>query len=99
MMAYVARFVRTNNPNVKNLPKWERWSNEDGEPKVIVFDATENDIAIEMIPEEVTIPGIQAELAGVISTWNETYNLVPPGDPSYVDYEAWWGTIPWVFVW
>jgi len=99
MMAYVAKFVRTNNPNVKGLPKWNRWSNEEGEPKVIVFDATENDIAIEMIQEEVTLPDIQAELTGVISTWNETYNLVPSEDPLYVDYEASFGWLPWYFVW
>jgi len=49
-------------------------------------------------PEEVTTSGVQAELAGVISTWNETYNFVPPGELGYVDYEAYFGWLPWLFV-
>ncbi len=82
MMGYLARFARTDNPNAgaschsrskgaahaSCLPKWEKWSNEAGGPKAIVFDADLDQALIEMTHEEFTIEGVRAELEAAIST-------------------------------
>jgi hypothetical protein len=51
MMDYLGSFVWTGNPNLIGSPRpaWPQWSNADGEPKVIVFDAdlTDYDIRVE----------------------------------------------------
>lgn len=41
MMDYLGSFVWTGNPNITSFPRpiWPQWSNTEGKPKVIVFDA------------------------------------------------------------
>jgi hypothetical protein len=99
MMEYMANFARTGKPKGHHLPKWKEWSNKEGKDKVIVFDADFDDPLIGMSDEEVTFDDIAAELTFEIGTWNETFNEVPPGDPSYFDYAAAWGWLPWWFQW
>jgi hypothetical protein len=45
------------------LPVWKKWSNREGEPKVIVFDATETDIDIGMLSEEITSDDVDAKFS------------------------------------
>ena len=67
MMKYVANFACTGNPSSlflpSGLPVWKKWSNREGEPKVIVFDATETDIDIGMISEEITSDDVDAKFS------------------------------------
>ena len=60
MMAYVAQFVRTGNPNEpgSGLPDWKPWTNGEDEPKCILFDADLNDAKIEMSTVELTVSGV-----------------------------------------
>ena len=60
MMAYVAQFTQTGNPNESgsNLPQWEPWANGANEPKCILFDADLNVAKIEMSTTELTAAGV-----------------------------------------
>ena len=62
MMAYVAQFVASGDPNESGsgLQEWEVWSNVDGESKAIIFDATKTEADIGMMSEEVTQADVQA---------------------------------------
>ncbi|MBU1195713.1 MAG: carboxylesterase family protein [Proteobacteria bacterium] len=90
MMDYVAKFVRSGNPNKGcgpfkwrhtshkkgkashgDLPVWKKWSNEEGKPKTIVFDANMADKDIYMISEEVTAQSLESNL------WNQYFTLPP----------------------
>jgi para-nitrobenzyl esterase len=66
MMAYVAQFARTGNPNRSGLGllPWPEWSHGDGEPKCIIFDATFTEANLGILNEEVSV-------AKVMSTVNE----------------------------
>jgi para-nitrobenzyl esterase len=62
MMKYLARFVRTGNPNdpADGLPAWEPWSPAAGGPKYIVFDAKGDSPAIGMATDELTDQEVMA---------------------------------------
>jgi para-nitrobenzyl esterase len=73
MMEYLANFTRTGNPNYaywrrwhekdhSDLPVWQSWHNMKGKPKVMEFDANFHVAILKMSNEEVTIPGVAAEL-------------------------------------
>ncbi|MBW2102683.1 MAG: carboxylesterase family protein [Deltaproteobacteria bacterium] len=64
MMRYLANFARTGNPNEpKPLGfEWRPWSNEAGEPKVIVFDSDMDDAILNMSTEEVTFDSVNRAL-------------------------------------
>lgn len=63
MMGYMANFCRTGNPNGEGLPAWEEWSNLEGGPKCVVFDADLSKAKVEMMNEEVTLEQVRARLA------------------------------------
>lgn len=86
MMEYLANFARTGKPKGHHLPKWKEWSNRDGKPKAIEFDASFDEALISMTDEEVTFADVAAELAAEIATW----------DP--INQSA-WGWLPWSFQW
>jgi len=60
MMAYVAQFSSTGNPNVpeSDLPEWQPWSNAEGAPKLMLLDADENQARISMSTMELTLKGV-----------------------------------------
>lgn len=70
MMAYLAAFARTGNPNApgSELPKWQKWSNVVGGSKAISFDADLDQANIAMTTEELTVEGVTEELDAAIST-------------------------------
>ncbi len=70
MMAYVAQFARTGNPNAPQLTRtrWSPWSNDTGGPKCILFDADKNAANIRMTAEEVTEQGVRARLDALPET-------------------------------
>jgi len=64
MMAYVAQFARTGNPNAPQLTRtrWSPWSNDTGGPKCILFDADKTATNIRMTAGEATEKGVRARL-------------------------------------
>ncbi len=64
MMTYLAAFTRSGNPNAtdSNLPIWESWSNQPGEPKVMILDADKTNLKLGMITEEVTVEWVLEEV-------------------------------------
>ncbi|MBM4463802.1 MAG: carboxylesterase family protein [Chloroflexi bacterium] len=67
MMAYVAQFVWSGNPNEpgSGLPEWTPWSNSEGESKCILFDASFDALDISMSTTEVTTAGLVAEIEAI----------------------------------
>ncbi len=64
MMAYVAQFIRTGDPNKPgaNMTKWLPWSNEVGGPKCILFDVDGDVPAMKMTTEELAEEGVRARM-------------------------------------
>ncbi len=62
MMAYLANFARSGDPNGASLPQWKEWSNEPGGAKSIILDATFNEAKITMGDWEVTKQQVMAEI-------------------------------------
>ncbi len=64
IMAYMAEFARTGNPNRSDgsLPKWEPWTSDANEPKCILFDADLENHNIKMSEVEFTVTGVQEAL-------------------------------------
>jgi para-nitrobenzyl esterase len=78
IMSYASQFARTGNPNAPGggLPVWERWSNDTGAAKCIVFDGTFIQAKISMMTDELTVQGVQAEIEalpplikGMVKLW------------------------------
>lgn len=77
MMAYVAQFAATGNPDApgSGLPEWEQWSNTDGGPKCIVFDATFTEADIGMMSEEVTVEDVQRAIGELPPAVQDTVRM------------------------
>ncbi len=60
MMAYLANFAHTGDPNGSDLPDWTQWDNN-GASKAIIFDSDFDQALIEMSDEEISIAGVEYE--------------------------------------
>jgi len=69
MMAYVAQFARTGDPNEpgSDLLTWGPWSNDEGEWKCILFDAGYDATDIEMSTVELTQSGVLEAMKSEVS--------------------------------
>ncbi len=81
MMAYMAQFARTGNPNTpgSNLPLWEPWSNETGQSKCILWDSDlSGTLDIQMTTTELTSAGVVDDLCSQIddSLYSEALNYL-----------------------
>jgi para-nitrobenzyl esterase len=57
MIASLAAFARSGNPNNSKLGVfWEPWSNAEGGPKKLIFDADETSLKVEMVYTTVLPP-------------------------------------------
>jgi para-nitrobenzyl esterase len=72
MMAYIANFAATGDPNGSGLYEWEEWSNDEGEAKCIQFDATYTEADISMMDWEITSADVAAEVA-TLPYWVQPY--------------------------
>jgi para-nitrobenzyl esterase len=75
MMKYLQNFAWTGNPNNPSgaapLTEWKKWSNDQGAPKSLVFNASFNQANMKMMNEELTIEGITSAFDTAISSLPE----------------------------
>jgi hypothetical protein len=69
MMAYVANFAHTGDPNRPGSDltrvEWKPWSNQPGGPRCVLFDVEGDIPRIEMSQEELTEQEIEARVAAL----------------------------------
>jgi len=72
MMKYLQSFSWTGNPKnpsgLASWPEWKKWSNDQGAPKKLVFNASFNKANIMMMNEELTMEGVTAAFNKAISS-------------------------------
>jgi hypothetical protein len=80
MMAYVAQFARTGNPNKPgtSLIDWSAWSNTPDGPKCILFNVQGDLPYLTMSNVELTASGVKAKLASEVPEplYSETLQFV-----------------------
>jgi len=57
-MNYLANFARTGNPNGENLPHWFPWDKTEGKNKILILDASLENLRLSYIKEVVTSQSI-----------------------------------------
>lgn len=69
MMAYVAQFARTGDPDKPraDVPEWKPWTNVADEPKCILFDAASDVADIAMSTVELTISGVMETMQSEVA--------------------------------
>jgi para-nitrobenzyl esterase len=77
MLGYLSRFVKNGNPNLKGslLPKWPKWSNNEDDSKIIVFDAGLSGLQLNVSNEEEVLPAVLADVVAAKVTFNQTDEL------------------------
>lgn len=83
MMKYLENFSWTGNPNnpsrMASQGEWKKWSNNQGAPKKIVFNASFDKANMMMINEELTIEGVMDELNKKIGSLPENAQKAAKG--------------------
>jgi len=72
MMAYIANFAATGDPNGSGLYEWEEWSDDAGGAKCIQFDATYTEADISMMNWEITPTDVVMEVM-TLPWWVQPY--------------------------
>jgi len=67
MMAAIAHFIRTGDPNGPGAPAWAAWSNEPGGPRSLVLDADERRALIAMSTVEYTREAAEKALRAAVA--------------------------------
>jgi para-nitrobenzyl esterase len=77
IMRYLSNFVDTGNPNPKRSPllEWPQWSNEEGDPKTITFDAELSNVQLSVSNTEETLPVVFADVVAAKVTYNRPDEL------------------------
>jgi len=57
-MNYIANFARTGNPNGEGLPYWYPWDNTKGKDKILVLDASNDDLRISYLNNILTVKSV-----------------------------------------
>jgi para-nitrobenzyl esterase len=57
-MNYLANFARTGNPNGEGLPYWYPWDNTKGKDKILVLDASNDDLRISYLNNILTVKSV-----------------------------------------
>ncbi|MCP4197557.1 MAG: carboxylesterase family protein, partial [Proteobacteria bacterium] len=93
ILAYVAQFARTGNPNGSDvdLPEWEQWSNDEGQPKSILLDADlSGTLDIRMSDVELTNQGIKDDLCSKRTEefYSDAYNFLISDAYDFMGYDT-----------
>ena len=77
IMRYLSNFVDQGNPNPKSSPllEWPQWSNEEGDPKIITFDAELSNVQLSVSNEEEKLPSVFADVIAAKVTYNRPDEL------------------------
>lgn len=77
MIRYFSSFIKKGNPNLKSpsLLKWPQWSNNEGTPKIITFDAGLSGLLLSVSNEEEVLPAVLADVVASKVTFNQTDEL------------------------
>lgn len=76
-MRYLSNFVDKGNPNPKRSPllEWPQWSNEEGDPKIITFDAELSNVQLSVSNTEETLPSVLADVVAAKVIYNRPDEL------------------------
>jgi para-nitrobenzyl esterase len=77
IMRYLSNFVDKGNPNPKrsSLLEWPQWSNKEGEPKIITFDAELSNLQLSVSNTEETLPSAFADVVAAKVIYNRPDEL------------------------
>jgi para-nitrobenzyl esterase len=57
-MSYLANFTRSGNPNGHNVPHWSPWDKREGKNKILILDASQEDLRLSYLKDTVTLQSV-----------------------------------------